>query len=86
MHLVSQLSSEFEYSLNPLQSQSLQMDPIAIVGFDLHFPGDASSTEAFWDLLVNRRSARSEVPEDRFNIESFYHPDQTRPGTVGKEA
>ncbi|CAA9961740.1 hypothetical protein PTMSG1_05117 [Pyrenophora teres f. maculata] len=44
--------------------------PIAIVGINLKFPGDAVSPEAFWELIYNARSAVSEVPVSRFNINS----------------
>ncbi|KAL3448770.1 hypothetical protein BJX65DRAFT_317305 [Aspergillus insuetus] len=47
-------------------------DPIAIIGFSLKFPQDADSAEAFWEMLYNRRCAMTEVPADRFTIDSFY--------------
>lgn len=53
-------------------------EPIAIVGFSTHFPGDATSPGGFWRMLEEGRSALSEVPQDRFNIDSFYHPDASR--------
>jgi acyl transferase domain-containing protein len=42
--------------------------PIAIVGVNLKFPGDAVSQQAFWDLIYKAQSAVSEVPASRFNI------------------
>lgn len=56
--------------------------PIAIVGLGCRFPGGSSSGEKFWDLLVKKKSARKETPPDRFNVDSFYHPDGDRRGTV----
>jgi acyl transferase domain-containing protein len=47
-------------------------DPIAIIGFSLRFPQDADSAEAFWEMLYNGRCAMTEVPADRFAINSFY--------------
>ncbi|KAL3488130.1 hypothetical protein BJX62DRAFT_253516 [Aspergillus germanicus] len=47
-------------------------DPIAIIGFSLRFPEDADSAEAFWEMLYNGRCAMTEVPADRFTIDSFY--------------
>jgi len=55
---------------------------IAVVGLDLKFPGDATSPEAFFDMLLQRRSAPSEIPKDRYNIDAFYHPDPDRAGAV----
>ncbi|KAL8704316.1 MAG: hypothetical protein Q9201_002502 [Fulgogasparrea decipioides] len=61
---------------------SAGVEPIAIIGMDLKFPGDASSAENFFEMLKQGRSALSDVPKDRYNLDAFYHPDQERPGTV----
>ncbi len=58
------------------------MEDIAIVGFSLRFPQDAVSPESFWNMLAEGRSAATEVPESRFNINAFYHPDPDRLGSV----
>ena len=58
------------------------MEDIAIIGFSLRFPQDAVSAESFWNMLVEGRSAATEVPETRFNIDAFYHPDPDRMGSV----
>lgn len=55
---------------------------IAVVGLDLKFPGDATSPEAFFDMLVQGRSALTDIPMDRYNIDAFYHPDPDRAGAV----
>ncbi|MDX1414350.1 MAG: beta-ketoacyl synthase N-terminal-like domain-containing protein, partial [Candidatus Promineifilaceae bacterium] len=39
---------------------------IAIIGMGCRFPGNASTPEAFWDLLINGRNAVTEVPEGRW--------------------
>lgn len=46
--------------------------PIAIVGMALRLPGGVSTTESFWDLLINGKDARTRVPDSRYNIEAFY--------------
>ncbi|PYH89870.1 ketoacyl-synt-domain-containing protein [Aspergillus ellipticus CBS 707.79] len=56
--------------------------PIAIVGMGGRFPGDASSRERLWELVSKGRSALSEVPKDRFNVDAFYHPHHERQGTL----
>ena len=48
--------------------------PVAIVGIGLRLPGGIHSTEALWDLLINKKTTRNVVPPDRYNIESFYSP------------
>ncbi|KAL4947728.1 hypothetical protein BDW69DRAFT_189927 [Aspergillus filifer] len=47
------------------------LDPIAVVGFSLKFPQDADSAETFWEMLYSGRCAMTEIPEDRFAIDSF---------------
>jgi len=56
--------------------------PIAIVGMGCRFPGDSTSPEKLWELLLNKKSARRETPPERFNIDAFHHPDSDKNGTV----
>jgi acyl transferase domain-containing protein len=51
----------------------LDGNAIAIVGIGLRLPGNIHNTEAFWDLIVNKRETRGRVPESRYNVEGFYH-------------
>ncbi len=59
-----------------------KLEPVAVIGLSLKFPQDATSPEAFWQMLLDGRSALSDIPEDRFNADHFYHHDPTRTGTV----
>jgi acyl transferase domain-containing protein len=54
-------------------------EPIAIVGIGLKLPGDVNTSEAYWDLLVNGKNTRREVPASRFAGQSF----QSKTGTPG---
>lgn len=65
-----------------VRDETAEKEPIAIVGFDLMFPGDASNPEGFYEMLRQGRSALSEIPKDRYNLDAFYHPDYERAGTV----
>ena len=56
--------------------------PIAVVGVAGRYPGDASSPGKLWEVLTEGRSAYSEIPADRFNIDAFYHPQAERQGTI----
>ncbi|KAF2847520.1 polyketide synthase-like protein [Plenodomus tracheiphilus IPT5] len=56
--------------------------PIAVIGLGCRFPSDVTSGEKFWELLVSKKSARAEVPTERFNVDAFYHPDGDRYGTA----
>ena len=59
-----------------------EVDPIAVIGFSINFPQEATTAESFWEMLDNGRSAMTEFPKDRLNIDAFYHPDSSRRGTV----
>ena len=41
-------------------------EPIAIVGLGCRFPGDVNGPDALWDFMTARRSAVTEVPDDRW--------------------
>ncbi|KAM5486920.1 Type I Iterative PKS [Microsporum audouinii] len=55
---------------------------IAVLGLDLKFPGDATDPTSFFDMLLKGRSALSETPKDRYNLDAFYHPDPERAGAI----
>ena len=57
-------------------------EPIAIVGSSCRFPGHSSSPSKLWELLTNPQDLSKEVPESRFNIAGFYHPDGEHHGTT----
>lgn len=58
------------------------IDPVAIVGLSFKFPEEATSSDAFWQMMKERRCAMTEWPKDRLNIDAFYHPDSGRRDTV----
>jgi acyl transferase domain-containing protein len=58
------------------------IEPIAIVGISCRFPGQVSSPDQFWDMLVHGRSGHCEVPTDRFHADTWRHPDHDRKGAV----
>ncbi|PYH87840.1 polyketide synthase [Aspergillus ellipticus CBS 707.79] len=52
--------------------------PLAVIGISLKFPDDATSPEAFWDMLIQGRCASSKFPRDRMNIDAFHSTDRDR--------
>jgi len=56
--------------------------PIAIIGVAGRFPGDAANPRKLWDMIAEGRSALSEIPADRFNVDAYYHPYTERQGTM----
>nr|URN71259.1 alternapyrone polyketide synthase [Menisporopsis theobromae] len=65
-----------------MAQHTARQEPIAIIGMALRGPGDASDTEKFWNLLCSGRTARSEIPRDRYSVDGFYHPDPERKGSI----
>src|SRR6476469_5270872 len=57
-------------------------EPIAVIGCSCRFPGGATSVESYWRLLREGRDGVGEVPADRWNLEEFYDPELSRPGTM----
>ncbi|MDP6858833.1 MAG: type I polyketide synthase, partial [Verrucomicrobiales bacterium] len=57
----------------------LNQEPLAIVGIACRFPGRANSPESFWDLLIEGKSGIQEVPDDRWDVDRYYHPDSSVP-------
>ena len=56
-------------------------DPAAIVGLACRVPG-AQNPSQLWKLVEEQRDVQRKMPEDRFNVDAFYHPDGTNKGTV----
>jgi acyl transferase domain-containing protein/aryl carrier-like protein len=56
--------------------------PLAIIGIGCHFPGGATSPQAFWDLLCSGTDATREVPVDRWDARKFYDPDIRKSGKM----
>ncbi|MGF1937067.1 MAG: beta-ketoacyl synthase N-terminal-like domain-containing protein [Nostoc sp. ChiQUE02] len=67
-------------SIAPSVSEKPVREPIAIVGMSSCFPG-ANYLDAYWELLRYQKDAIVEVPANRWDVNSFYHP---RPATPGK--
>ena len=66
----------------PLLAPDDSVIPIAIIGMSCRLPGGASNIEKFWELASEGRSAWSKIPENRFNVDAFYHPDSDRTNCV----
>ncbi len=56
-------------------------EPIAIIGVGCRFPG-ADGPEAFWRELSEGVDAIGEIPPDRWDVDAFYDPDPSVPGTA----
>ena len=56
-------------------------EPIAIIAVACRFPG-SPDPDAYWDVLSGGVDAIREIPEDRFDVDEFYDPDQQTPGKI----
>ena len=59
-----------------------KIEPIAIIGMACRFSGEASSVDNFWDMMSNAHTGHRRVPPDRFNADSWHHPEHDRRGAV----
>ncbi|KAL8989971.1 MAG: hypothetical protein Q9177_001265 [Variospora cf. flavescens] len=66
---ISTRTQESQNSRGPMQSK------IAIVGQACRFPGGATDTDKFWELLEQGRDVHKKIPADRFDVDS--HTDVT---------
>ena len=64
-----------------------QHTPIAIIGMSGIFPG-ATNLEKFWDNIINKVDTSSEVPENRWIVDSdlVYDPVHMPNKTISKRA
>ncbi|MGB8407608.1 MAG: SDR family NAD(P)-dependent oxidoreductase, partial [Mycobacterium sp.] len=56
-------------------------EPIAIISVACRFPG-SPDPDAYWQVLSGGVDAIREIPEDRFDVDEFYDPDQQMPGKI----
>lgn len=54
--------------------KKLKTTPIAIIGISAIFPG-ATNKQEYWDNILNKIDAVSDVPASRWNSDEYYDPD-----------
>ncbi|CAO1600411.1 hypothetical protein XANCAGTX0491_004101 [Xanthoria calcicola] len=62
-------------------SSTAEDDPAVIVGLACRVPGAQNPSE-LWDLINEQKDVQRKIPEDRFNVDAFYHPEGTNKGTT----
>ncbi|KAI8627214.1 beta-ketoacyl synthase domain-containing protein [Xylariaceae sp. FL1651] len=50
-------------------------EAIAVIGTGCRFPGGADSPSKLWEILKNPRDLMTKIPNERFNVDAFYHKD-----------
>ncbi|MET7768779.1 SDR family NAD(P)-dependent oxidoreductase [Nocardia sp. NPDC005366] len=58
------------------------MTDIAIVGIGCRYAGGIDSPESFWDFIVDKRDAVTEIPGDRWDYRRYYDADRRAPGRM----
>ena len=56
------------------------VEPVAIVGIGCRLPGGVRHPDDLWNLLAGGVDAITEVPKERWNLSSTYHPDPAKLG------
>lgn len=62
--------------------ENARHEPIAVVGMACRFPGDSDSTERFWNNLCNAVDCVGEIPQARWDMQRYYHPEIDMPGKM----
>lgn len=68
--------------LHPSDISRLESDSIAIVGLGCRYPGGINDIDSYWRLLIDGVDPITEVPTDRWDIDSYYDPDPSAPGKM----
>lgn len=81
-HLPSYGGNSVERHTTPRTLDNERIEPVAVVGMSFGFPQDATSSDAFWKILMEQRNTATEFPPERLNVDAMYHPDANRRGQV----
>ncbi len=76
------LKLDTHHSGQPQQKRIELNEPIAVIGLSCRFPGGVHNSEQFWQLLAQGKSACTEIPATRWDIETYYDPDPDAPGKM----
>ncbi len=66
--------------VRPARTARSAADAVAIIGASGRFP-KAPDLEAFWGNIRSGRDCIDEVPGDRWDVATYFHPDPLHPGT-----
>ncbi|ADG96805.1 Mycocerosate synthase [Segniliparus rotundus DSM 44985] len=58
------------------------MVAVAIVGIGCKFPGGIADADSFWDFILNKGDAVTDIPGDRWDVDKYYDPDPDAPGRM----
>lgn len=55
---------------------------IAVIGMACRFPGGCDSPQKFWQLLIDKQDAITDIPKDRWDVERYYDPNPKAHGKM----
>ena len=64
------------------QMERRQRQPVAVVGIGLRLPGGAHDENSLWLILADGVDTISEIPRDRWDIDTYHDPDPDKPGKM----
>ncbi|GAA0426287.1 hypothetical protein GCM10010357_54790 [Streptomyces luteireticuli] len=76
------VSEELHVTRGRLQAaEGERNEPVAIVGMSCRLPGDVSSPDHLWDMVLKGEDAIGDFPSDRgWDVEALYDPEPGNPG------
>ena len=81
--IAKKIRKRFERSLQVTSSEAEPREPIAIIGMSGRYP-HAGTLQEFWDNLAAGKDGITEIPEERWSLKEFYHPDPQEAAAQGK--
>lgn len=57
-------------------------EPVAIIGMSCRFPGGAHTPQAFWDMLIQKKDAVTDAPDERWDKKALYDADSNAAGKL----
>ncbi len=60
-------------------------EALAIIGIGCRYPGNITTPEEFWSLIINKKDALGPIPENRWDTAAFYDPDWKRTGKINTD-
>lgn len=63
-----------------------KQEPIAIIGAACRLAGEVSSLGDLWEMISNVKTGHCKVPTDRWDADTWHHPDPDRKGGVSGPA
>ena len=79
--VVESTGSSLDTTNNEPKAGIAVADPSVVVGMACRVPG-AINVSQLWTVLAEKQDLQKKMPDDRFNVDAYYHPQGTNKGTV----